>query len=76
MAEPKIFDTMNNQDTPETNAMASMRRTTKEWIDHSEKLERERNRLAAVHAAALKLKNAKGRHHSELTAKELFEMLP
>ena len=36
---------MNNQDTPETNAMASMRRTTKEWIDHSEKLERERNRL-------------------------------
>ena len=37
---------MNNQDTPETNAMASMRRTTKEWIDHAEKLERERNRLA------------------------------
>ena len=40
---------MNNQDTPETNAMASMRRTTKEWIDHSEKLERERNEWKISH---------------------------
>ena len=28
--------------------MASMRRTTKEWIDHAENLERERNNLRAA----------------------------
>jgi len=32
-------------DTPETDEMASMRRTHQEWQTHGEKLERERNAL-------------------------------
>jgi len=32
-----------SSDTPETDAMASMRRTITEWKEHSEKLERERD---------------------------------
>ena len=37
-------------DTPETDAMASMRRTITEWKEHSEKLERERLALAMLAA--------------------------
>jgi hypothetical protein len=37
-------------DTPETDAMASMRRTITEWKEHSEKLERERLVLAMLAA--------------------------
>jgi len=35
-----------SSDTPETDAIAAMRRTTIEWRKHSEKLERQRNELA------------------------------
>jgi hypothetical protein len=32
--------------------------------------------LAAVHAAAVELKAAKGRHHTKLAAERLFSLLP
>lgn len=42
---------MENNDTPRTNEIASIRRTTSEWKDHSEGLERDLNTTTSELAA-------------------------
>lgn len=77
--------------TPETDAMASMRRATSEWIALSGRLERERNAVAKeagrslaeimeerdeLHDAIRAYRDAKGRYHTQKACERLLALLP